>query len=305
MATNNAINCSFTLPISQGGTGQVTLTADELVYINASGEFDTITLPANEQLLVVNSSNIPAFATSSDADFTFERTNTSVTFPLVVNHLSGSSVNSDARLDITVGGANVGDPKIQFVVPGGQTWTVGIDNSDNDNYKISASDTLGTTDTFVMNSDGLVNLPLQPAFFAYNSADLSNVTGDGTVYSVVWDSELFDQGGNFASSQFTAPVDGQYMFLCCLQIGVTSSFGLMVTELVTTSLTVELNRLDSGACTTASPTADRLGWPTSAQVFLSSGDTAYIQLTVSGGTQTVTVRKASAESTHFAGYLMC
>lgn len=56
-------------------------------------------------------------------------------------------------------------------------------------------------------------------FSAYNSADVTLVTtGD-----VSFDSEDFDTGGNFASSTFTAPASGKYIFTVGLRITTTST----------------------------------------------------------------------------------
>lgn len=52
----------------------------------------------------------------------------------------------------------------------------------------------------------------RPAFSAYASADIANVTGDATVYTVALNTEDYDIGGNFASNTFTAPVAGKYRF---------------------------------------------------------------------------------------------
>ncbi|MCK4786998.1 MAG: hypothetical protein KAV87_24785 [Desulfobacteraceae bacterium] len=61
--------------------------------------------------------------------------------------------------------------------------------------------------------------PLQPAFFAYLSATASNVTGDGTQYTLPCNTELYDQGGNYASPTFTAPITGKYF----INYGITIS----------------------------------------------------------------------------------
>lgn len=39
----------------------------------------------------------------------------------------------------------------------------------------------------------------------------SNVTGDGTVYTVLFANEDFDVGNNFSASTFTAPSTGKYL----------------------------------------------------------------------------------------------
>ena len=56
-------------------------------------------------------------------------------------------------------------------------------------------------------------LPSQPMLEAYASATLSDVTGDGTSYTVVFNTETVDRGSNFASgTTWTCPVTGFYHF---------------------------------------------------------------------------------------------
>lgn len=52
------------------------------------------------------------------------------------------------------------------------------------------------------------------AFHAYLSANLNNVTGDNTLYQVLWDSVRFDANNDFntGSGVFTAPTSGIYRF---------------------------------------------------------------------------------------------
>jgi hypothetical protein len=75
-------------------------------------------------------------------------------------------------------------------------------------------------------STGAVTMPLQPSFRATLAAQAANVTGNGTVYTVVWDTETWDIGGNFNNSTgvFTAPITGKYFFTThCYMAGATST----------------------------------------------------------------------------------
>ena len=59
-----------------------------------------------------------------------------------------------------------------------------------------------------------------PSFSAYVSAPITNVTGDGTSYTVIFDSEVFDASNSFNTTTglFTAPVTGNYFFQFYLRL---------------------------------------------------------------------------------------
>jgi hypothetical protein len=57
-----------------------------------------------------------------------------------------------------------------------------------------------------------VTMPSQPAFLAFNSVQDNDVTGNGAQYTVVFDTEIFDQNSDYntGTGTFTAPVTGRY-----------------------------------------------------------------------------------------------
>ena len=60
---------------------------------------------------------------------------------------------------------------------------------------------------------GEITYPLQPCFMAYNSTTRADVTGSGEVYTLIFDTERFDQNSDWdGTSTFTAPVTGKYVF---------------------------------------------------------------------------------------------
>lgn len=61
---------------------------------------------------------------------------------------------------------------------------------------------------------GGTNQTTNPSFFAYASANLAGVTGDGTNYTVLFDSTSFDTTSSYNTGTgiYTAPVTGKYLF---------------------------------------------------------------------------------------------
>ena len=69
-------------------------------------------------------------------------------------------------------------------------------------------------------------MPAQPSFLAHVvNGGVSNVTGDGTAYTIVFGDEIYDQNADFdGASTFTAPVTGKYLIKTKVYMnGITSS----------------------------------------------------------------------------------
>ena len=69
----------------------------------------------------------------------------------------------------------------------------------------------------VTNGNGTINLEnassgVPKVGFLAVASSQANVTGDSTQYTVQFATEIFDTGGNFAASIFTAPYTGVYLF---------------------------------------------------------------------------------------------
>jgi len=57
-----------------------------------------------------------------------------------------------------------------------------------------------------------VTMPSQPAFLATKNADTANTTGNGAIFTMNCNTEIFDQNADFNNGTytFTAPVTGRY-----------------------------------------------------------------------------------------------
>ena len=143
------------------------------------------------------------------------------------------------------------------------------------------------------------------AFYAYLSAQASNVTGDGTAYQVAFDSTAFDTASAFttgASAHFTAPTTGYYSFSFCIQ-----GTGIIAQTFAITAFNSNFNNINP---TFKLPTpwagSGVESYNGSVIVSMTAGDTASLVLTLGGSTKTVSVTGApiGAVTTFFAGYLI-
>ena len=134
----------------------------------------------------------------------------------------------------------------------------------------------GTTKVLDFFENGVMNLPLLPAFSAYNSVTDGALTGDGTVVTADFDTETLDQGGDFASDIFTAPADGFYHFSASLfATGLTAAADNYFMYIVTSNETYRNIESETNDIEASSH-------PLSVTAWLDSGDTCRINLYVSG-----------------------
>lgn len=152
-------------------------------------------------------------------------------------------------------------------------------------------------DSVTVNAE-TVSQPNIPCFLAINSANDTNQTGAGATVTVDFDSEIFDQSGDFAADTFTAPATGKYLFaikvrLSAIPAGVTSCTLTLVT---TARSYTYFEVFPAGTFTTKDMTLTTLA-------DMTSGDTASVSVTASGGagnTATI-VGNATNGNTYFSG----
>lgn len=155
-----------------------------------------------------------------------------------------------------------------------------------------------TTQTALYGNLGKYKASGQPAFSTTLSGAVNDVTGDGTTYTIAFNSEIFDQDSNVSGSTFTAPVTGRYHLNAIYgfdQLGASHS---TIDLIIVTSnrsyiqLTSNPNNLRNGGL---------FRFNGIAFADMDAADTSTITVNVSGSTKTVDV----TTTTFFGGYLAC
>ena len=174
-------------------------TAVDTVTGTFSGEVDAASLALSadasvgDDLSLVSDGSIVNFGVNSEISLTHV-------------HNSGLTLASSVgATTFKIGRAGATDAKVIFD-GNAQNYHIGVDDT-NDSLVIGLGDTLGTTDSMVIDASGAVTKPLQPAFMVKHSDVQSNVANAATL---TWDTEIFDQNADFASNTFTSPVTGRY-----------------------------------------------------------------------------------------------
>jgi hypothetical protein len=70
----------------------------------------------------------------------------------------------------------------------------------------------GGSTGIAISANGEITMAAQPCALAFNSATDDNVTGNGAATTIDFNTEQFDQNGDFAGDAFVAPVAGKYLF---------------------------------------------------------------------------------------------
>ncbi len=219
---------------------------------------------------------------------------------------AGSNATINIQVSNGVAGGGGGNSVLNWTGPT-DNWSAGVDKSMSNQWRIG-SDPTGAFDfanaVMISTPAGEVTFPQTPAFLAFNSVIDSNVTGDGTTFTLIFDSEVFDQGSDFdGTSTFTAPVTGRYTF----QFNVTVS-GLVSGNtgnnfhLLTSNRTYRTASLNIGLVRHVAA-ANNFILKGSCTADMDAADTAVVQVRIDAGALVTDIGGGATLVTYFSGEL--
>lgn len=184
-----------------------------------------------------------------------------------------------------------------FNVPAAQSNVVG--NISNSFYRSLLDAYVGDTSVIVEYDNAQQVRANQPGFSAYVSTQVDNVTGDGTAYDIICNTEDYDVGNyyNAVTGVYTAPFTGRHVLFGKVFLGgITSSHTTAELEIVTSLKTIHIE-FNPFAISSSGEASFDVQWPCQ----MTLGNTAKLRVKVSGGTKVVDVK---APHTGFSGYFL-
>lgn len=195
--------------------------------------------------------------------------------------------------------------------------TSGIVYFDDGSGTTGVRNLVGTTNQIdIVNPDGVAGNPtfsISPnfstgvpsvGFSAYVSANQTNVTGAGTAYTVIANTELYDLGSNYnnATGVFTAPTTGKYLF--------TAGISMTGLTLLTSNINITMVQAGSVARTyqvfnVSGISLAETGWGTNHSIIvrLVAGDT--FKMVVTGSGQLTNGLTVAGNATNALTYFQC
>jgi hypothetical protein len=156
-----------------------------------------------------------------------------------------------------------------------------------------------STERMRIDSAGHVTMPYQPSFLARPSSRQSNLAIN-TTHTIAFGTEVFDRGADFASSTFTAPIEGLYQLNVQLLIQQMDS----ATDYYYINLKTSNRNYDQywDNDDKAGDNSNGAGVSIVVLADMDAGDTAFVQIIVpNSGSAQMDVETASA----FSGFLAC
>jgi hypothetical protein len=200
---------------------------------------------------------------------------------------------------LTLGGGAASDRSIIFD-GNAQDFHIGLDDSADD-LVIGKGSALGTTTHMAFTEDGEVTKPLQPCFLVQKNTPQANLSVGG-YHDVTFELEVFDVGGNFASSVFTAPVTGKYQLNLTLRIDNLDADSPYTLLYLTTSNRGYYVLLDTD---TDSGDLSYYCFQISVVADMDASDTAKSQIKVQAGAAQSDIDGGTGDPvTFFSGYLL-
>jgi len=311
------------LPIAGGGTNATSMAnTDGVVYYDGT-RLVTTAVGTATQVLTSNGAGVaPTFQAAGGSGVTSITGNTGGALTGALTFTGGTTGlsfgGSGTTQTLTFAGITANGGTVSLATDattstinigtgaGAKTSTFGSTNTTSTTVISSGSGNIAMNTGLTVDSTGRNYNTKQPAFLAtLNSSTSNNVTGDGTTYTIVFANTTFDQGSNFntGTGVFTAPITGKYMFNTNVVLANVVAQTTGQCQIVTTGQTFE-GQYNNPSLDYAP--GNFFSMQNTVFATMTAGDTAKINIILSGSTKTVGVLGgAGGTYTRFSGFLVC
>jgi len=167
----------------------------------------------------------------------------------------------------------------------------------------SGSMTLYTSgnDGIIIDANGHVTNPLQPAFLVSKATGGAQSFNADTTTTITWSDEHFDNNADFGSNTFTAPVTGKYQFNVNLRYDEVDSAAAYYQIYLVTSNRTYYSLFASGGF---DQDLSYMNMNMSLLADLDASDTCYVRVNQGGGANQSDI-DGQTVTTNFSGVLVC
>ena len=264
----------------------------------AAGDDANIGWTAGEGLILTGQGSTNDITIKNDADADVIKIATGGT----TTTFTGDVTMTGTTPTLTIGDAGAEDAAIVFD-GNAQDFHIGLDDTA-DSLAIGLGSALGTTDHMIFDAAGHIRKPLSCAFSVILSATQSNVTGDGTRYTIPLNSAEFDVNSDFdtTNNKFVAPVAGTYCFQGGVGLGgLTDSHTLVDAFFYDETDNWYQYSLDGGEVRNS---GGNLYIPLGATIKMAAATEVVMQVQVNNGAAVVDIHGASYPFSWMTGFLV-
>lgn len=262
---------------------QVSLVGGFALDLRATTINGSVTNPLSIGIRMVNDS---AFISHYHVEYVVDAISMEGAGHLTADHVTGSS-NGTTNL-VNIGASADSRISCRNLFPNGATGSSVVNNVSGRN---------------VLASDGVVTsyeFPISK-FSTYVSADINNVTGNGTTYTVIFNTEVFDEDNEYdvTTGIFTAKRAGMYYLSAFLELNLPLGSTIASMQILTTNRAYEVYR---GNPNPIRDTGNNITVGGCVLADMDDGETARVTIAVSGiGADTVDVLQ---DESQFMGHYM-